>query len=342
MRMDFNWIDVEIVLAALAVALLILVLGAPLAARLKVIDRPDQDRKRHLRDTPLVGGIAIMIPLLLWAAVGQFLPGANAALATSVLLCGGAAALSGFIDDRVSTPPAIRLASLVALTVAALAINPQLVPSAFHWGHLAPTPVVPWLAFVLVALGMTGFVNAVNMADGQDGCVAGMFTIWSACIVLVGDSTVSDLAEVLLVASLAVLAFNLRGRVFLGGTGAYGVTFVFGLLTLKLHNSGSVTAETVMVWFFVPVVDCLRLLIARPLQGRSPFEGDRNHFHHRLCERFGNRFGLAIYLGLVAATSFVAALIPDLAPACLAALALAYAGLMRLTGPAAVHARRPV
>jgi UDP-GlcNAc:undecaprenyl-phosphate GlcNAc-1-phosphate transferase len=342
MQIDFNGIVIASMAVALAIALAVLLAAAPLAARLGVIDRPDNGRKRHLRDTPLVGGIAIMVPLLLWSVVSLFWEDANAPLALSVLICGGGAALSGFIDDRSSTSPRIRLATLIVLTLVALAINPQLVPAAFHWGHLVSTPVAPWLAFALVALGMTGFVNAVNMADGQDGCVAGMFVIWSASIVLVAGNTVAGLAAVLFMTSLAVLMFNLRGVVFLGGAGAYGVTFVFGLLILRLHNYWGVTAETIMVWFFVPIVDCLRLMITRPLQGRSPFEADRNHFHHRLGERFGEAKGLAIYLSLVGSTSLTAALRADCAPACLAVLALAYAGLMWLTGTSAVHARRPV
>lgn len=341
---NFNMLDIASVLITGAVALAILFAAEPLAKLLGAVDRPDRERKRHRRDTPLVGGLAIMVPLLLWSAAGLAWPALspNPAMALSVLVCGGGAALCGFIDDRSSTPPAIRFVTLLALSVLALLLNPQLVPSAFHWGHLASTPVAPWLAFVLVAIGMTGFVNAVNMADGQDGCVAGMFVIWSACIALVGRGTTAGVDTVLLVTSLAVLVFNLRGRVFLGGAGAYGVTFVFGLLVLRLHNHWGVTAETVIVWFFVPVVDCLRLLIARPLQGHSPFDGDRNHLHHRLGERFGAGLGLAIYLSLVATTSLAATLAPGFAPACLAVLAIAYAAAMWFTAAASVHARRPV
>jgi UDP-GlcNAc:undecaprenyl-phosphate GlcNAc-1-phosphate transferase len=342
MHIDFNGIEIASVLAALALSLVILFAAEPLAAFLGVVDHPDSGRKRHARATPLIGGIAIMLPVLLWSAGALFIPGLNALLVFCVLVCGGGAALSGFIDDRSPTAPALRLGILVMLTVIALVIDPQLVPAAFNWGHLAPSVVAPWLAFVLVAIGMTGFVNAVNMADGQDGCVAGVFVIWSACMVVTGGNTTADLAAVLLATSLAVLAFNLRGLVFLGGTGAYGVTFVLGILILRLHNYWGVTAETIIVWFFVPVVDCLRLLISRPLQGRSPFDGDRNHLHHRLGERYGDAKGLAIYLGLVASTSFAAALAPGLAPACLAALAIAYAGLMRLTSAAMLHARRSV
>jgi UDP-GlcNAc:undecaprenyl-phosphate GlcNAc-1-phosphate transferase len=328
------------VLGALLVSLVMLTFGWSIGTRLEVVDHPDNGRKMHARPTPLVGGIAIIVPLLLWAAGGLFWPNmiGGTPIPLAVLVCGGGAALIGFIDDRSSVSPIVRLLILMALTVAALVISPQLLPARFHWSLLASTPVAPWLSYGLVAIGMAGFVNSVNMADGHDGCVAGMFAIWSACILWAGSGAADDVAGVMFVTSAAVLAFNLSGKVFLGGAGAYGVTFVFGLLILYLHNSWGLTAETVIVWFFLPVVDCLRLLIQRPLQGRSPFEADRNHFHHRLHERFGKLGGLAVYLGLVAASSFTVALQPGLAPFCLAALACAYVGLMLLTGANAAAA----
>jgi len=344
MLSGFNGMEVGGVLASLLVALLLLSVAQPLGVRLGVIDHPDERRKLHARPTPLVGGIAMMVPLLIWTALGLAWPALSdgASIPLAVLVCGGGAALVGFLDDRAPYSPTIRFMALLLLSALALFLSPQLLPTQFHWGHLAPSPVAPWMSVILVAIGTTGFVNSVNMADGQDGCVAGMFVIWSACIILAGGDSIADIAAILLVTGLAVLAFNLAGKVFLGGAGAYGVTFVFGLLILDLHNAWGVTAETIIVWLFLPIADCLRLLISRPLHGRSPFQGDRNHFHHRLHDRFGKGAGLAIYLGLVALPAFAATLKPDLAPGCLAVLALAYAGLMWLTSAAAIHARRPV
>ena len=344
MLSEFNEMELSGVLAALATALAVLAAALPLGAWFGVIDRPDNQRKIHARPTPLIGGIAMMVPLIIWTTLGLVWPAVSdgAPIPLAILICGGGAALVGFADDRTSYSPAIRLVVLLLLSALALFLSPQLLPSQFNWGHLAPTPVAPWLAVMLVAIGTTGFVNSVNMADGQDGCVAGMFVIWSACILMAGGDSVADLAAILFVTGLAVLAFNLGGRVFLGGAGAYGVTFVFGLLILNLHNAWGVTAETIVVWLFLPIADCLRLMVSRPLHGHSPLQGDRDHFHHRLQERFGKNTGLAIYLGLVAASSFTATLAPALAPACLAVLACAYGGLMWLTSASAVHARRPV
>ena len=54
------------------------------------------------------------------------------------------------------------------------------------------------------------------------------------------------------------------------------------MLSIRAHASGAVTVATVIVWFFIPVIDCLRLMITRRMSGRSPLSADRDHFHHRL------------------------------------------------------------
>ena len=49
-----------------------------------------------------------------------------------------------------------------------------------HWSNFEPWVLAPYLSFALIAVAMAGLVNAVNMADGQNGIVIGMFVIWSA------------------------------------------------------------------------------------------------------------------------------------------------------------------
>jgi UDP-GlcNAc:undecaprenyl-phosphate GlcNAc-1-phosphate transferase len=339
MPLDFGTLELIGAALALLIALAILLNAEKVGRMLGVIDHPDDVRKTHARATPLVGGIAMIVPMVLWSLAGFAVPAVtqNGYVPLAGVICGTAVALLGFFDDRHSLSPLFRLSALLALTVLALWIDPRLLPAAFHWNAAFSTPVSPWLAYVLVAIGMTGYVNAVNMADGQDGCVAGMFAIWSSCAILASGGVTAGLAGMMLATSIVVLAFNLRGKVFLGGAGAYGVTFVFGLLILRLHNHWGVLAETIIIWLFIPIVDCLRLMIMRPLQGHSPFMGDRNHFHHRLQRRFGENGGLAIYLGTVASSSFTVTLIPSAAPGILLLQAGLYIGLMLLTGEATPH-----
>jgi UDP-GlcNAc:undecaprenyl-phosphate GlcNAc-1-phosphate transferase len=129
---------------------------------------------------------------------------------------------------------------------------------------------------------------------------------------------------VLFVLSSVVLCFNLMGKLFLGDAGTYGVTFAFGLLATAIHARGYASLETIIVWFFIPVADCLRLMITRALKGASPMHGDRDHFHHRLNDKFGRDYGLAVYWAAVAIPSAIATLEPKFALVALVCLTAFY------------------
>jgi len=221
---------------------------------------------------------------------------------------------------------------------AAFSFHPDLIAQNLNWGSFEPTPLPAWAYCALLAVTTIGVVNAVNMADGQNGLVPSMFLVWSLCLMLVGDGVVSQVAQILSVASLVVLIFNLQGRLFLGDCGSYGVTFVIGLLALMAYAQGRLTVETITVWFFIPVVDCLRLIITRRLQGRSPVAPDNDHFHHRLQSKLGTSYGLVAYIASVGATSFIAALAPQFALVCIIILTAIYFSFAFLTDSATVRA----
>jgi len=168
-----------------------------------------------------------------------------------------------------------------------------------------------------------------------------MYVIWSGCLLFVTKGTSQEIAGVLFVLSAVFLIFNLRGKLFLGDCGSYGVTFVLGLLVTLAHARGEVSLETVIVWFFIPVADCIRLLISRPLRGVSPFRGDRDHFHHRLEDKMGKNQGLATYAAAIAASSLIATLDPRFALVCLCALSAFYFSFAWLSDTTAVSVSQP-
>lgn len=313
------------VLAAASVAILISVFADRIGGWLGVMASPDGDRRRHARPTPQVGGIAIMLPVMAWAGIALALGLAlEQRFLTSVLICGTGAALVGFVDDQQDTSPLSRTLLLIVFLIAAFVIEPRYIASALHWGIFPATPIWTPVYFALMIVTAVGLVNAVNMADGQDGLVGSMFVIWSLCLVIAGRGTTDMLATVLAGTAVAFLAFNLFGRLFLGDAGTYGVTFVIGLMVTLAHARGTLPLDVIVVWFFIPVVDCLRLIVSRSLRGMSPFLGDRDHFHHRLEDCFGQRAGLIIYVGTVAVTSLGASLVPALVLYWLACAAIVY------------------
>ena len=320
-----------IALAALALSLAICLNAQWLGRRLSVMDVPDSERKRHAEPTPLVGGIAILIALMIWQLGELYLfPSGNAAVQKVLLFCGAGVAAMGFIDDQTPTYPLVRLLSLLIFVGIAFTIDPSLITMGLSWTSGIITALPAWAYLALMSVSVVGLVNAANMADGLNGLLTGLFLIWALCLALVSGGE-NYCSLILLGAAAIVFLFNLPGRLFLGDCGSYGVTFVIAILSIRAHAGGAVTVATVIVWFFIPITDCLRLMMTRWISGRSPLSADRDHIHHRLEARYGAQFAVGVYLGSVAATSIVASLLPDFAPLCIAALALFYGVALWLT-----------
>ncbi len=324
-----------VLFAALGVSLLILVNARPIGERLNVMAKPDGGRRRHALATPQVGGIAILSTLVVWCASTALLqPGDDRNLLIAVILCATGVGIIGFTDDQHETSPIARMLSLAVFLGVAFAIDHDMIASVLNWGSFTQTSIAVWAYFLLMVLTSVGLVNAVNMADGQNGIVGSMYVVWSGCLILTTTGTAQDIAGVLLLASGMFLVFNLRGKLFLGDCATYGITFVIGLLVALAHARGQIPLESIIVWFFVPVVDCLRLLITRPMRGRSPLTGDRDHFHHRLEDKMGGNMGLLTYAGVVGASSLVTSLEPRFSLVCLVLLTAFYFSFAFLTNSA--------
>lgn len=284
----------------------------PLGVALQVMDIPG-GRKIHLEPTPLVGGLAAAVPAIL---VLLFVRHGTLGIAPAMGLAGAGALLLGFLDDRVELRPLLRLGFSVLILLFAIDAAPDLRLTFLKFSFLDRTLVLTGAGgMIFTLLCFIGLQNAINMADGKNGLVSGMTLCW--CLLLWIHAP-ADLYPVLLALTLAtavVFAFNLRGRLFLGDAGSYGLSILVGVLAVCTYNQNFVTlpAETVALWFLVPVLDTLRLVVRRLLSGHAPFKADRNHFHHLLYDAMPWSQGLAIYLGMVLVPGLIAALIPALA-----------------------------
>src|SRR2546423_5617466 len=165
---------------AIAVTWLICINAKAIALRLHVMDIPDHKRKSHSQPTPLVGGMGILLPLFLWLGaavlIGVY---EDRQFASMLMLCGAGVGLAGFADDQTSTSPLSRILALLVFLGVAVTLVPGLIAHSLNWGSFEPTPLHPALYSALIALTAAGIVNAVNMADGQNGLVPGLFVIWS-------------------------------------------------------------------------------------------------------------------------------------------------------------------
>ena len=291
---------------------LICLMADRIGALLGVLDAPDGGRKLHARATPLVGGFAVVVPVIcvsLWLALTTpYLP-----LFAILAIVAGAFLAIGFVDDRMHLRPMIRLLLAAAICYAVLATVPALGVTFMKFSFWTEALFLDgWAAFFSI-LCLVGLKNAVNMADGKNGLVPGLCLIWTLAITMYAPDHLRPLLAVLAVALVIVLVFNLAGRLFLGDSGCYALSIMIGLLAIHSHHVNFVVlpADVVALWFLIPVVDCLRLTVMRVVAGQSPFRPDRNHLHHYLSAVMPWRWGLLVYLALVAGPAVLAYLKPE-------------------------------
>ena len=291
--------------ASFALTALLTRYAQPLCARLGLIDLPDA-RKLHTVATPLLGGLALLLAILPLGLLASALVWSAAEMRSIGLMVLAVAAITaiGIADDRESLAPRWRVLLGFAVFGGLAALDPSFLIRALRFPLLGLQfgLVFDWLAVFFTALCLVGLVNAVNMADGKNGLVLGLCTGWLILLALRAKPNDLPMIAAILAGVIALLIMNLRGRLFLGDGGAYGLAAAVGLLTIRTYNSSYMdltigfSAEEVVLLFIVPVLDSFRLTFVRWRRGQSPMAPDRDHLHHHLQDRFGWPTGLFVYL----------------------------------------------
>lgn len=318
------------------VALLVAWLAQPIGSWLGLLDWPDVGggRKQHGRVTPLVGGLALTLALLLAVFIARIT--ASPAVAHDLAwlaFCVSTMFLIGAGDDRFHLSPVVRLMAAMVVLVLVISRVPDFALAFLHFGggdHL-------WLlgvggaGFTLICL--LGLLNAINMADGKNGVVIGQGLIWSAVLAVHLPLPFWPVLAATVGVLTGLMWANMRGRLFLGDGGSYAISSLFGLLALLTYNHSfeNWRADDVALLFAVPVFDTIRLMVVRLARRQSPFEGDRDHLHHHLYARLGWPQGLWVYLLLVGLPNLFALLMPETGWVWLLLTAAAYATIIRAT-----------
>lgn len=284
--------------------------------RFGLVDKPGH-RKIHAQPMPTSGGLAIwlgiVVPigigqLALWALLAEggshsWLAGyvpqfvlphlSGLALQSSRLwtILGGGTILMvlGLMDDRWGLDWRFRISmeTLVAIVTVAMGFRVSLY---LEW---------PWLTGTLSVLWIVGLVNSFNMLDNMDGLSAGVAAIAAALLSVVmlmapaktsGPQLFVGGFLLVLVGALAGFLWHNRppARLFMGDTGAYLIGYLLAVVTVSATFAGeNVPSHAILAplcVLAVPLYDTATVVLIRLRSGRSPFEGDKSHFSHRLVE----------------------------------------------------------
>lgn len=287
--------------------------GCGLARALNLMDVPG-GRKKHLHPTPLMGGLAIILvitPLIIsYTLVYPYYFQSAVFIITAV---GFSITILAIVDDRIHIPPIVRLVVSGLLFGSAMWWIPGLQIGSISWNGGMGYISLGRFTIVLTVLSLIALINAINMADGKNGLVTGLCFGFSVILLVSARANLGPVVAILTGTTLALFVFNLRGRIFLGDGGSYGLAALIGLFSIYVYQRSDllVSADQIGLMFMVLVGDMGRLMIARIRKGKSPFEPDRNHLHHLLQEQIGWQRGLLLYWCLVFLPTVTAIFLPQ-------------------------------
>ncbi len=274
-------------------------LAARLARRVGAVDRP-RERGLSTRETPLLGGLAILVAVLIAAAfwmpgaihlphTARGHPGSAGTVHTWAVLAGAALiTLVGAIDDVRDLPPIVKLlgqilAAVIAVKAGAVVTD---IDVPFVGGFQFPNT-----GGLLTVVWLVGLMNVVNFSDGVDGLAAGLCTIDGiAFSVIAFDLSVNGagiLAALTAGAALGFLVHNFYpASVFMGDAGANLLGYLLGVTAVvgSLKTNAVVALVVPLVILAIPFLDTGFVVAKRLKYGRKPWSADTNHFHHRMAQ----------------------------------------------------------
>jgi UDP-GlcNAc:undecaprenyl-phosphate/decaprenyl-phosphate GlcNAc-1-phosphate transferase len=271
-------------LLAFAVALALTAAVTPLVGRLArrvgAVD-PVQERGLAQERTPLLGGLAILVGVLV--AGLALLP-----MSSEVRGILGAAALItavGLIDDMHDLSPGVKLLGQIAAGLVCVLSGVRV--DDFTLPFVGRVDLQE-LGGPLTLLGLVAVMNVVNFSDGIDGLAAGVCAISAVGFSVIAfdlhEDTAGILAACVAGAALGFLVHNFHpASVFMGDSGSNLLGLLLGAVIVEgsLKTNALIALVVPLVILAVPFLDTGFVLAKRIKYRRPVYRGDSNHFHHR-------------------------------------------------------------
>ncbi|SEG24937.1 UDP-N-acetylmuramyl pentapeptide phosphotransferase/UDP-N-acetylglucosamine-1-phosphate transferase [Halpernia humi] len=297
-----------------------------ISMRKNLMDEPGS-RSSHLRKISNLGGIAIVFSLCVCAPIfaNKLFNEYKFLFASLIILL-----YIGVMDDIMIMRAYKKLIAQVLVSLLMVIGSDVRIGSLF--GVFGINELNYWFSVVFTVVTFVILINAFNLIDGIDG-LAGMYSV--VCSIFFGVSyfrlgpynyPLVILSAIIVGSAIAFLYYNLSNyrnkKIFMGDTGSMvlgfllaftGICFINIFIDRKIVNiphyhleSAPVIAVAILI---LPIVDTLHVILIRIFTGKSPFDADTNHIHHKLLRlgythRRSTFYIIAYYLLIVAFAYF--------------------------------------
>jgi len=322
----WNLIYLYVFCFSLVLSLLLTPWAKRLAIKFKVLDYPGE-RKLQDKPMPLLGGLAIFLAFLVTILVNLLIlfiiksnPGLLNLLPSAlgstlmrnfprllkvlpqlvgILLGGTFILLLGLIDDTKGLQPRTKILGqvVVVLSLITLGVRITLFIPNFYIGSL------------ITLLWMVVIINAFNLLDNMDGLTAGVGLIACFICFIVTSQQQQTFTSIAILAFAGALLGFLRynfnpAKIFLGDAGSMFIGYMLAVLTItaSYYREGFPTHLPVVMPILilaVPIFDTLSVISIRIKRKEPIFNGDKNHFSHRLVALGFSQRGAVLFIYLI-------------------------------------------
>ncbi len=273
-----------------------------LSHRFNFLDYP-VGRKIHKKPIPFLGGMGIFMSFWFVVLAGMvvvsvfgksFVVGpsiqniVNGMITlipkvTGIFLGGLLINLIGLLDDKFNLSPGRKFLGQITATFILMGLG--LTINLFS--QLGP------IGYLITFIWILLIINAFNFIDSLDGHCVGVAFISSVMFFWITQILDQPLVGLFLAtfagALLGFFPHNFKpAKIFLGDNGSLFIGYMMAAFTLLCHyqapHTNYVTIFIPILIFGVPIYDTISVILVRLVRGIAPWEGDRNHFAHRLVK----------------------------------------------------------
>jgi UDP-GlcNAc:undecaprenyl-phosphate GlcNAc-1-phosphate transferase len=246
-----------------------------IALRTAFVDHPQSKKKAHVTPVPLLGGLAIVFSFM----VSIMLTTRFEKVLIPILIGAAVVVLFGLIDDKLGMMPRVKLTGqlVAALVVIRMGIKVDTIP--FYYASLLFTVI--WIM---------GITNAFNLLDNLNGLSSGIAGISAVCFGVIawknGQMFVATVSFALAGSCFGFLKHNFpKANIFMGDAGSMFLGFMLSCIALigcweTERISTSLSVPILILGY--PIFDTALVSIIRTIEGRSIFQGGKDHSSHIL------------------------------------------------------------
>lgn len=275
--------------------------------QLDFTDKPTE-RKKHEKNTPLVGGICMYISFSIMYLIFSYKYKIEKSI--YILLVATLILLIGLVDDYYKSRkkefpimPRVIVQILSASLIFSIGIVFKGFTNPINGKFIFFHPIIQYIFTITWIFGLTTVINWSDGMDGIAGSIASISSITLFFVSLVKVQSDSAITAIILLGSvLGFLKFNkYPAKVFMGDSGANFLGFILSIIALE-GSFKQATLISVIIPFIIlgiPIFDNIFVIIKRFINGKEIYKADRSQIHYRLQKRGLNKKQIFIYISIL-------------------------------------------